>query len=151
MNALGLLAPSTAPNPARLALRLLVIDDDECVGAAIHSILTRRGHAAELVSRAYAGIQALGSSSFDAVLVDLFMPGLNGFDTIAHIRRGSSIPIVAMSGFRLRNSSDSIDYLGMAMQRGASTFIRKPFAPWQLVEAIDRSMNPADCAEDSRR
>jgi DNA-binding NtrC family response regulator len=142
---------NAAPILARPGLRILVIDDDECVGAAIRSILGRHNGETLLVSRAYAGIKALESSGFDAVLVDLFMPGLNGLDAIAHIRRGSSIPIIAMSGFRLRNSSDSIDYLGMAMQRGASTFIRKPFAPSQLVEAIDRSINPTDCAKDSRQ
>jgi DNA-binding NtrC family response regulator len=142
---------NAVPILARPGLRILVIDDDECVGAAIRSILGRHNGETLLVSRAYAGIKALESSGFDAVLVDLFMPGLNGLDAIAHIRRGSSIPIVAMSGFRLRNSSDSIDYLGMAMQRGASTFIRKPCAPSQLVEAIDRSINPTDCAKDSRQ
>jgi CheY-like chemotaxis protein len=151
MDASVLPTPNAAPILARSGLRILVIDDDECVGAAIRAILGRHNGETLLVSRAYAGIQALESSGFDVVLVDLFMPGLNGLDTIAHIRRGSSIPIVAMSGFRLRNSSDSIDYLGMAIQRGASTFIRKPFAPRQLVEAIDRSINPADCAKDSRQ
>src|SRR5664279_5339125 len=90
-----------APHLATPRLRILVIDDDECVGAAIQAVLARRNSEALLASRAYAGIQALESSRFDAVLVDLFMPGMNGLDTIAHIRRGSAIPIVAMSGFRL--------------------------------------------------
>jgi len=137
-----------APHLATPRLRILVIDDDECVGAAIQAVLARRNSEALLASRAYAGIQALESSRFDAVLVDLFMPGMNGLDTIAHIRRGSAIPIVAMSGFRLRNSLDSTDYLNMAMQRGASTYIRKPFAPYQLVESIDRSIGATPSIKD---
>jgi CheY-like chemotaxis protein len=69
------------------------------------------------------------------------MPGLCGLDTIEHVRRGSSIPIIAMSGFRLKNSADSLDYLGMAARRGATLCIRKPFKPAQLIEAIEWSQS----------
>jgi hypothetical protein len=51
------------------------------------------------------------------------------------------VPIIAMSGFRLRNSLDpDQDFLGMAMLRGATISLRKPFSPPQLVAAIDRSL-----------
>jgi CheY-like chemotaxis protein len=125
---------------AKPALRVLVIDDDTCVGTAIQSILARQKSETELASRAHAGIHALESSRFDVVLVDLFIPGMSGLDAIAHIRRGSSIPIVAMSGFRLQNSFKPVDYLDMAMQRGASNCLRKPFSSEQLIEAIDRGL-----------
>src|SRR5260370_39400550 len=115
MDAVGQHAPSETPNLAKPAWRVLVIDDDDCVGAAIQSILARRKSKTEIVSRAHAGIHALESSRFDVVLVDLFMPGMSGLDAITHIRRGSTIPIIAMSGFRLRKSLNSLDYLGMAM------------------------------------
>jgi CheY-like chemotaxis protein len=75
------------------------------------------------------------------VMVDLFMPGMNGLDTIACIRSESTVPIVAMSGFRLRNSLDSDrDFLGMAIFRGATVSLRKPFSPPQLLAAIDQSL-----------
>jgi len=121
-------------------LRVLVVDDDESVGAAIQAILSRRNCRTELASGAYAGIQALASSRFDVVLVDLFMTGMSGIDAIAHIRQQFEISIIAMSGFRLRSSLDPIDYFGTAMQRGASMCIRKPFSPRQLIEAIDLSV-----------
>ena len=138
--------------PAKQAYRILVIDDDNCVGAAIKATLMRQGGEIEIAPRACAGIEALGSARFDVVLVDLFMPGMSGLDAISHIRRQSGVPIIAMSGFRLRDSANSIDYLGMAMQRGASTCIRKPFAPKQLIEAIDRTLlegreQQDDCGE----
>jgi CheY-like chemotaxis protein len=133
------------PKPA---LRVLVIDDDACVGAAIQAILARRKAQTELAARALAGIQAVESARFDVVLVDLFMPGMTGLDTITHIRRGSAIPIIAMSGFRLRNSVDSLNYLDVAMQRGASTCIHKPFTPEQLIAAIDRSLASAPSARE---
>ena len=140
MHPLGQHAPDEVLPLAEAALHVLVIDDDDCVGAAIKAILARRRSETKLASRAYAGIKALESSRFDVVLVDLFMPGMSGLNAITHIRRQSGIPIIAMSGFRLRDSVSSIDYLGMAVQRGASACIRKPFSPQQLIEAIDRSV-----------
>jgi two-component system response regulator (stage 0 sporulation protein F) len=139
MHALGQHATDEVFDPARPALRVLVIDDDDCVGAAIKAILSRRRSDTRLASRAYVGIETLESSSFDLVLIDLFMPGMNGLEAITYIRRQSDIPIIAMSGLRLRDSLNSVDYLRMAMDRGASTSIRKPFTPKQLIEAIDNS------------
>jgi CheY-like chemotaxis protein len=130
--------------PARTATRILVIDDDACVGTAIQAIMSRRLCETVLASRAHAGIHAFQTSGFDVVMVDLFMPGMNGLDTITRIRGDSAVPIIAMSGFRLRNSLDpDQDFLGMAMLRGATTSLRKPFSPPQLVAAIDRSLDLA--------
>jgi CheY-like chemotaxis protein len=82
------------------------------------------------------------------VMVDLFMPGMNGLDTITRIRSKSAVPIIAMSGFRLRNSLDpDQDFLGMAILRGATTSLRKPFSPPQLVAAIDRGLGLVSSAE----
>ena len=132
------------PNRLKRTLRILVVDDDDCVRSAIQTILARRGDETILAARAYEGIQALEASAFDAVVIDLFMPGMNGLDTIAHMRRASAVPIIAMSGFRLRNSLNSEDYLGMAMDRGASAFLRKPFAARALFESIERTLMPAN-------
>ena len=86
-------------------------------------------------------IPVIDDAQFDIVMIDLFMPGMNGLDTITRIRSESAIPIIAMSGFRLRNSLDADqDFLGMAILRGATTSLRKPFSPPQLVAAIDRGL-----------
>ena len=128
------------PHPAKATTRILVIDDDASVSTAINAILARHQCDTVLASRAHAGIHAFQLSGFDVVMVDLFMPGMNGLDTIKRIRSESAVPIIAMSGFRLRNSLDSDqDFFGMAIRHGATTSLRKPFSPPQLVAAIDRS------------
>jgi DNA-binding response OmpR family regulator len=144
MATLHLRAPVRLPRLANVAARILVIDDDVCVSRAIQAILARRQFETVLASRAHAGIHTFQASAFDLVIVDLFMRGMNGLDTIARIRSQSSVPIIAMSGFRLRNSLDSNqDFLGMAILRGATMSLRKPFSPPQLVAAIDRSFSLA--------
>ena len=138
------------PYLAKTATRILVIDDDACVSTAIQAILARRQCDTVLASRAHAGIHAFQTSGFDIVMVDLFMPGMNGLDTIARIRSKSAVPIIAMSGFRLRNSLDADqDFLGMAILRGATISLRKPFSPPQLVAAIDRGLGLASSTEGS--
>jgi CheY-like chemotaxis protein len=138
------------PTPSATNTRILVIDDDACVGTAIQAIMARRKCNTVLASRAHAGIHALHASGFDVVMVDLFMPGMNGLDTIARIRDESAVPIIAMSGFSLRNSLDPHqDFLGMAKLRGATISLRKPFSPTQLVAAIDRSLGVASSTAES--
>jgi CheY-like chemotaxis protein len=141
MAALHLHDTERMPYLAKTTTRILVIDDDACVGTAIQAILARRQCETVLASRAHAGIHTFQASEFDVVIVDLFMPGMNGLETITRIRSESVVPIIAMSGFRLRNSLDpDQDFLGMAMLRGATTSLRKPFSPPQLAAAIDRSL-----------
>jgi CheY-like chemotaxis protein len=140
----------TAPRPhsahqtlwfAAAATRILIIDDDASVSTAIHAILTWHQCEAVIASRAHDGIQKFRTGKFDVVMIDLFMPGMNGLDTIARIRSESDVSIIAMSGFRLRNSREpDQDYMEMAQLRGATTSLRKPFSSLQLVAALDRSL-----------
>jgi CheY-like chemotaxis protein len=122
--------------------RVLVIDDDPCVGAAIQTILARQGYETVLALRAHAGINAFELSGFDAVLVDLFMPGMNGLDTISRIRNlAPQVPIIAMSGFRFQNSiGPGHDFFAMAVQSGATSSVRKPFTTWQLMAAFNEGL-----------
>jgi DNA-binding response OmpR family regulator len=144
MAALRLHETQLAPYLAKTTARVLVIDDDACVTAAVQAILIRHQYETVVASRAHAGIHAFQASGFDVVVIDLFMPGMNGLDTISRIRGKSTVPIIAMSGFRLRNSLDPAqDFLGMAELRGATTSLRKPFSPLQLVAAIERSLGLA--------
>jgi DNA-binding response OmpR family regulator len=140
MDALQLPDVQKTPYVVKAATRILVIDDDANVSKAIQAILSRRQFETVIKLRAHAGIHAFQTFGFDVVMVDLFMPGMNGLDTIARIRSESAVPIIAMSGFRLRNSLDADhDYLDTAILRGATISLRKPFSPPQLIAAIDRS------------
>lgn len=134
------------PRHERLAkVRVLVIDDDRSVGAAIQMILAHQEYDTVIVADAHAGIQALEASKFDVVMIDIFMPGPDGLETIKDIReRKATVPIIAMSGFKFRKSVASTpDFLGMAAKLGATVCLRKPFAPQQLMAAINSCLDPA--------
>jgi DNA-binding response OmpR family regulator len=124
-------------------MRALVIDDDAHIGLAIRAILATQQIDVIPALRAHAGMHELTVSQFGIVLVDIFMPGMGGLETIERIRaRAPDIPIVAMTGFRFRDSMrPETNFLAMAMQRGADCCISKPFTPRQLIDAIDAGLH----------
>lgn len=141
-----------APQRKGVAMtRVLVIEDDRSVSLAIQNMLVHQGCEAVLATDAQQGSQALEAAEFDVVMIDIFIPGMDGLKTIKDIRqRMPTVPIVAMSGFRFRNSmSPTLDFLGMAAQIGANSCLRKPFSPQQLREAINASLNPAFVSDHS--
>jgi CheY-like chemotaxis protein len=122
--------------------RILVIDDDESVRAAIEASLRRQGCAVVLAESADHGAEAFEASDFDMVMVDIFMPGMDGLEAIKHLReRAPTIPIVAMSGYRYRSStSPGPDFLEMSVKLGASYRLSKPFGHDQLKAAIEAGL-----------
>jgi CheY-like chemotaxis protein len=125
--------------------RVLVIEDDASVSMAIQSMLSNQGCDTVLAPDAPQGVQAFEAAKFDVVVVDIFIPGMDGLKIIKEFRhRIPTLPIVAMSGFRFRNSmAPTLDFLGMASQLGAVACLRKPFSPQQLMAAISSSLTPA--------
>lgn len=119
--------------------RVLVIDDDHSVRAAIEMLLRYQDCIAVLADSGHLGAKTFEASDFDVVMVDIFMPGMDGLETIKGFReRAPTVPIVAMSGFRFRNSmAPAPDFLGMAAKLGATCCLRKPFGPEQLMAAIN--------------
>jgi DNA-binding response OmpR family regulator len=125
-------------------MRVLIIEDDPSVGAAIQMMLGREGCDAVYAPDADAGMKAFESSRFDLVIVDIFMPGMNGLKTIAEFKnRTPDVPVLAISGFRFRDSmGPGLDFLGMADEAGAAVCLRKPFTSEQLMTAVRASMDP---------
>jgi DNA-binding response OmpR family regulator len=128
--------------------RVLIVEDDPSVGAAIRLTLARWGTQALHVLDAETGIEAFESADFDLVIVDLSMPKMTGHEIIAKFReRAPTVPLLAMSGFRFRESTDpDVDYPGLAAKAGAVTVLTKPFTPDQLTTAIEAILGkaPAD-------
>ena len=119
--------------------RVLVIDDDKFIGIAIETSLHRQDCEVVMADSGRVGAETFEASDFDVVMVDIFMPGIDGLEIIKNLRRRApSVPIVAMSGYRFRNSINAApDFLEMAVKLGATYGLRKPFGPRQLSVAIN--------------
>lgn len=123
--------------------RVLVVDDDAMVCMTIETILQREGHDVTVADGGDAGIDALRNSTFDVMLVDVFMPRMRGFESIRVFHeRAPAIPLIAMSGYAFAHfDQPSPDFLRMALELGATICLRKPFTPAALLAAIDECLS----------
>jgi DNA-binding NtrC family response regulator len=115
--------------------RLLIIDDDELLRNSLGVMLGARGFLCTPAPSALDGIEQAEAGQFDVALVDINMPGLNGFEVIkALVRIEPRMSVVAMSG---RQFDGDLDYAVIATGLGAHAFLPKPFRPQQLLEVLE--------------
>jgi CheY-like chemotaxis protein len=125
--------------------RILVVDDDPLVGSAVQTWLENKNYEVVLADGGVTGLDALSSHQFDLMIVDIFMPGMNGFESVRVFhKRAPTIPLIAISGYVFREQhSPAPDFLRMALDLGASCCLHKPFTPNQLLRAIDSCLHDA--------
>ncbi len=120
--------------------RVLAIDDDGAVCATVRAILERAGHHIVTAQNARSGLKLLETEPFDLLLIDIFMPEMDGLETIRVLRRSNAaLPIIVMSGAMVERASMP-DYLSFGTKLGAIESLRKPFKPATLVEAVGRCL-----------
>lgn len=122
--------------------RILVIDDDELVRTSLRVLLETEGHELVLVENGRAGLASAGATPFDLVICDVFMPEMDGFETIRALRRRHpSLPVLVMSGNRIeRTGAPAPDFLRMAVDLGASASLRKPLQASEILAAVARCL-----------
>ena len=114
--------------------RLLIIDDDVTLRQALTKHLEHAGHEVRQAAEGDAGIRSYERHAADVVIVDIFMPGQGGLQTIGRLRREwPPVKIVAMSGVK---SAGAIDVGGHAVALGADRFLTKPFEAATLVALV---------------
>jgi DNA-binding NtrC family response regulator len=124
--------------------RVLAIDDDGAVRATVSAILERAGHQVVTAQNARSGLKLLEANRFDLLLIDIFMPEMDGLETV-RVLRGSNpeLPIIVMSGAIVDHGSMP-DYLSFGTKLGAIESLCKPFRPATLVEAVGRCLVDGD-------
>ena len=137
--------------------RILVIEDDAALAKSLVSTLDRCGFASESVGDGKLALEKIATGKFHLALLDLMIPGLNGYEVLKMIqRRGLSIPVIVVSA--KDGEYDQAD----ALDLGADDFIVKPFNAITLesrIKAVLRrrpigsitSLSAGDLAVDSSR
>jgi CheY-like chemotaxis protein len=122
---------------------ILVIDDDRAVLTTVKILLERSAHTVEAVDNSRAGLKLFEAQKFDLLIVDIFMPGMDGFETMNLVRQSRpEVPIIVMSGHQFRSSSERApDFLYMATKLGAVSSLQKPFRPHDLLTAVAESLS----------
>jgi len=123
---------------------VLLIDDDERLFELLHGYLSPQGIQLSHAPSGAAGLASLGRQSFDALLLDVMMPGLDGLETLKRIRQRSHVPILMLTA----RGDESDRVVGLEM--GADDYIPKPFSPRELLarlRAVLRRLRPDANAE----
>jgi diguanylate cyclase (GGDEF)-like protein/PAS domain S-box-containing protein len=115
--------------------RVLIVDDEPRMLTALSELLRMRNHDVTAASSGRLAIELLRDQHFDLVLLDLNMPGTDGFAVMAHIERhNKQTATIVVSG------DTTIDAAIRAMRQGVHDFVRKPYAPEDLLRIIDKSL-----------
>ncbi|HYL48136.1 MAG TPA: response regulator transcription factor [Stellaceae bacterium] len=123
---------------------LLVVDDDARLRDLLRRYLTDQGFRVTTAGDAAEARRKLGSIAFDLLVLDVMMPGEDGFALTASLRESSRIPILLLTA--KTEGADRID----GLERGADDYLTKPFEPRELVLRI-RNILQRSAAEAERK
>jgi CheY-like chemotaxis protein len=131
--------------------KILIVDDDQAVQATIRLLLERAGHQVVSASGGRQGIDRLESGDFDLLFLDIFMPGMDGFETMQVVRqRYPLVQIIVISGRPIASDpADGPDFLTMATKLGAVRSLQKPFRPDALLQTVAACLEAAKHSSSS--
>ncbi len=114
------------------ALRVLSVEDNPFGRVVLNTILTELGHHAEFIGRGEAAVERIARGDFDAVLMDMVLPGIDGIEAIRRIR-GLNSPLsqIAIIGLSGRGDDEAA-----SRAAGADAFLVKPVSPRALATAL---------------
>jgi CheY-like chemotaxis protein len=138
------LVPAGAGELFTLA-RILVVDDDAAVQMTIRLLLERAGHSVVTADDGRKGLALCQTGNFDLLFLDIFMPGMDGFETMRMVRlQQPQISIIVISGKPISWEADTApDFLTMATKLGAVSSLQKPFRPADLLAAVTGCLQAA--------
>src|SRR5438270_13993701 len=110
--------------------RILVIDDDVEFCKLVTRYLTQEGFQIDSVNGGAPGAERALSGNYALVVLDVMMPGVNGFDVLRRIRAQARIPILMLTA-----KGDALDRV-LGLEMGADDYLAKPFNPQELVARI---------------
>ena len=120
--------PTTAPQPAKT--RILTVEDDERIRTAVRLALEEEGWEVAETASGEEALESFGTHGADVVLIDIMLPGIDGFEVCRSVRRLGDVPIIMVTA-----RSDSHDVVA-GLEAGADDYLRKPFDPKELSARI---------------
>ncbi|WP_334512239.1 response regulator [Bradyrhizobium sp. AZCC 1693] len=132
--------------------RILIVDDDGAVQMTVRLLLERAGHSVVAADDGRKGLALCQTGNFDLLFLDIFMPGMDGFEAMRMVRQQQpQLPIIVISGRPISSDADTTpDFLTMATKLGAISSLQKPFRPADLLAAVAGCLEAAERGPPSR-
>jgi DNA-binding NtrC family response regulator len=116
--------------------KILVVDDEKHVRTLFERVLVKEGYQVECAASGSEAIDKLASNSFDLVVTDLKMDGIDGLDLIKNGKRTKKdLPFVLISGYGTAQTA------GLAAKEGADVFLMKPIDITELKSAVKKALH----------
>jgi len=112
---------------------ILIVDDDPDILALERKILVREGHEVTTAVDGEAALTAIKGREFDVVLLDIMMPGIDGFEVSRSLKeelKGKNIPVIFVT------AQDDADSMREGFRSGGTIFLSKPFTANQLMRVV---------------
>src|SRR6202008_4054228 len=114
---------------------ILIIDDEEIMREILETLLAREGYSVRVAPGGAEGIELAKSVPFDAVIVDVMMPGIGGMQVLEELKKlDDDLPVIMITAFA------SVENAIAAMKRGAFDYITKPFKNDEVLGVIRNAL-----------
>lgn len=113
-----------------MSLRVLLIDDDARLSDLLAGYLAQHDVALSHARDGASGLSKLEAGSFDAVLLDVMMPGISGLEVLRRLRQRTKLPVIMLTA--RGDESDRV----VGLELGADDYIPKPFSPRELLARL---------------
>ncbi len=121
---------------------VLVIDDDPGLSGLLAEYLGSRGFRVDVAGDGPGGLERLRGGGVDLVVLDVMMPGMDGFEVLRELRRDAAIPVVMLTA-----RGEDMDRI-VGLELGADDYVTKPFNPRELLARIKAVLRRTAAAPD---
>src|SRR5690606_12668791 len=124
---------------------ILVIDDEEVMREVLDALLSREGYDVRLASDGHAGLELARTMAFDAAIVDVMMPGIDGLTVLSELKAiDEDLPVVMVTAFA------SVETALTAMKKGAFDYVTKPFKNDEVAAVVRNAVERTRLQRENR-
>src|SRR6185503_59217 len=124
--------------------RILIVDDEPAIRATLAQILEDEGHKASTCESGEEGLALFAREEFDLVLLDLWLPGIDGLAVLERLRGAGGTPVIVISGH------GSVDSAVRATRLGAYDFLEKPLSLERVLLTVNHALSDRRLREQVR-
>lgn len=122
--------------------KILIVDDDLHLRKLVRTYAELEDFTCEEAQNGFEALEKLRGGNFDMMVLDIMMPGLDGFETMGELRKWSQIPVIVLTA-----RDEEYDKL-LGFHLGADDYVAKPFSPKELVARMKAVMKRVDKKQD---
>lgn len=111
-------------------MKILIVEDDPVILETVEYNLTRQGYEVETAENGYEGLEKARSIKPDLIILDVMLPGIDGFEVCRIVRKEMNVPIIMLTA-----KSDEIDKI-VGLEMGADDYLTKPFSMRELLARV---------------